>query len=45
MIVFIPSNDAIVATCIGHDFTIPPMVFVRFFALAIEGSDRFLVLG
>lgn len=44
VIVLIPSNDAIVATRIGHDFTISTMVFVGFLALTIERSDRFLVL-
>jgi hypothetical protein len=39
------SDDAIVATRIGDRFVMPTSEFARFLALAIERSNRFLVLG
>jgi hypothetical protein len=44
VVVVILSNDAIVATRIGHGFLMPATEFVRFLAFTIEGGDRFLVL-
>ena len=45
VVVLSPSDDAIVAPGIVDDFEMPPMKFVRFLALTIEGGDRLLVLG
>jgi hypothetical protein len=44
VVVFV-SDEAIIATEPLHDLVMPPIQFVRFSALAIEGGNRLLVLG
>jgi hypothetical protein len=44
-IVVVLRNQSIVAARPVDDFVIPPREFVRFFALAIEGRDRFFMLA